>query len=299
MDDVDAMNAYRRRIGADGPLTPDLATLRRLHAAHMQAIPFENSSVLFGETLAVDPTAAVRKLGVEGRGGFCYELNGAFSALLREAGYAVEHLDARVYGEDGVGPHFDHLALRVSLDEPWLVDVGFGYSFAEPLRFLVGLEQSDPMGAFRLVEKDDGLDLEWRHRDGRWVPHYRVGLDAQLLTAFAGRCAELQTAADSPFVEGWICSRIVGGAGITLMGGRFVDSTTTVRVDVVPDDAKTIAILAEHFAIHTRRQDGRWVPAGRERSRVAHDPDRASGPAGATAHAGKRRGPLLYSPPCP
>jgi N-hydroxyarylamine O-acetyltransferase len=264
VDTTAALTAYRRRIGADGPLTPDLATLRRLHAAHMRAIPFENSSVLFGERIAVDPMASVRKLGLAGRGGFCYELNGAFGLLLRELGFVVDHLDARVYGDTTVGPHFDHLALRVTLDEPWLVDVGFGYSFAEPLRFTVGLEQSDPMGAFRLVRLDDGLDLEWRHRDGRWVPHYRVWLEAQSLDAFGRRCAELQTASDSPFVEDWICSRIVGGAGVTLMGGRFVDSTGPERVDVRPDEAETIAILADRFDIQARRAGGRWIPAARD-----------------------------------
>jgi N-hydroxyarylamine O-acetyltransferase len=263
MDASAALTAYRRRIGADGSLNPDLATLRRLHAAHMQAIPFENSSVLFGERISVDPIAAVHKLGLDGRGGFCYELNGAFALLLQDIGYAVDHLDARVYGEASVGPHFDHLALRVALDEPWLVDVGFGYSFAEPLRLSIGLEQSDPMGAFRLVQLDDGLDLEWRHRDGRWVPHYRFGLEAQSLDAFEDRCAELQTASDSPFVEHWICSRIVGGAGVTLMDGRFVDSTGPERVDLRPDDAETITILADRFDIHARRVGGRWVPAAR------------------------------------
>ena len=261
MDDPAALEAYRRRIGADGALTPDLATLRRLHEAHVRAVPFENSSVLFGERRTVDPSAAVRKLGLEGRGGFCYELNGAFALLLRAIGYAVDYLDARVYGDSTVGPHFDHLALRVTLDEPWLVDVGFGYSFAEPLRFAVGVEQTDPMGAFRLVDVEDGLDLEWRHRDGRWVPHYRIGLDAQPLAAFEDRCFELQTASDSPFVEDWICSRIVGGAGITLMGGRFVDSTGSERIDLVPDEAETIDILAEHFDIHARHDGDRWISA--------------------------------------
>ena len=93
------------------------------------------------------------------------------------------------------------------------------------------------------------------------MPHYRVGLDAQPLEAFEDRCAELQTASDSPFVEDWICSRIVGGAGVTLMGGRFVDTTGPERVDHVPDEAETVAILADRFDIRTRREADRWVPA--------------------------------------
>ena len=168
----------------------------------------------------------MRKLGIDGRGGFCYELNGAFAVLLRELGFAVDYLDARVYSDDAVGQHFEHLALSVTLDEPWLVDVGFGYSFAEPLRFVIDLEQDDPMGAFRLVEAGDGLDLEWRHRDGRWVPHYRVDRTPHDLVAFAAMCDELQTSPTSPFVTDWLCSRIEGGGGVTLFGDVLIDTRT-------------------------------------------------------------------------
>jgi len=148
------------------PLDPDLETLRRLHARHMRSIPFENSSVLYGDAITLDESLLVQKLGRDGRGGFCYELNGAFAALLREVGFTVSYLAARTYSDGAVGEPFEHLALRVDLDEPWLVDVAFGYSFAEPLRLVAGIEQTDPMGAFRLVEAEDGWDLEWRHRDG-------------------------------------------------------------------------------------------------------------------------------------
>ena len=87
----------------------------------------------------------VHKLGVQGRGGFCYELNGAFERLLRSIGFEVAFLEARGHETEGrLGPRFDHLALRVTLDEPWLVDVGFGYSFVEPLRLIPGIEQADP-----------------------------------------------------------------------------------------------------------------------------------------------------------
>ena len=148
MSDLDA---YRDRLGVPGPLRPDLATLRALHLAHLRTVPFENASVLFGEPIELDQDRFVHKLGVEGRGGFCYELNGAFERLLRAIGFEVALLEARGHETEGrLGPRFDHLALRVTLDEPWLVDVGFGYSFVEPLRLIAGIEQVDPIGAFRL-----------------------------------------------------------------------------------------------------------------------------------------------------
>ena len=95
-------------------------------------------------------------------------------------------LEARGHETEGrLGPRFDHLALRVTLEEPWLVDVGFGYSFVEPLRLIPGIEQVDPLGAFRLREVGDELDLDWRHRDGRWVPHYRLDPVPHALAEFA------------------------------------------------------------------------------------------------------------------
>ena len=40
-------------------------------------------------------------------------------------------LSAEVANADGVfGPAFDHMTLMVSLEQRWLVDVGFGDSFS-------------------------------------------------------------------------------------------------------------------------------------------------------------------------
>ena len=64
-------------------------------------MPFENASVLFGERIVLDPGAFVHKLGVLGRGGFCYELNGAFAVLLRSIGFDVELLEARGHESEG------------------------------------------------------------------------------------------------------------------------------------------------------------------------------------------------------
>jgi N-hydroxyarylamine O-acetyltransferase len=69
------------------------------------------------------------------RGGFCYELNGLFAALLRALGFQVTMLSAQVMGRQGrFGPDFDHMTLMVLLAERWLADVGFGDSFLEPMR---------------------------------------------------------------------------------------------------------------------------------------------------------------------
>ncbi|MDQ5838794.1 MAG: arylamine N-acetyltransferase, partial [Acidobacteriota bacterium] len=117
--------SYLRRINCGGPLAPTAETLRRLHVAHLLSVPFENLSIHWGEPVALDDEVLFEKIVVRRRGGFCYELNGRFSALLRSLGFDVAMLSARVAGAGGdFGPEFDHMALLITLRERYLVDVG-------------------------------------------------------------------------------------------------------------------------------------------------------------------------------
>src|SRR5690349_14374228 len=176
-DDVDVQR-YLDRLGLRTAPHPDVGGLRRLQRAHLEAVPFENSSVLRREAIVLEVPRLVGKVVDAGRGGFCFELNGAFAWLLGARGFDVALLTGRVWSDRGLGPPNEHLALRAVLGGvPWLVDVGAGYSFREPLRLAIGVEQEDPSGWFRLVEAADdpgSMDVEWRHRDGSWRPHYRV-----------------------------------------------------------------------------------------------------------------------------
>src|SRR5258708_24874467 len=137
------IDAYLRRIRYAGETEPSQNTLRSLHRSHMFAVPFENLDISLGRKIICEENRFLHKIVDERRGGFCYEMNGAFAALLRELGFQVTLLSARVSEGDGRnGPEFDHMALRVELDEEdWLADVGFGDSFVEPLRLEPGLEQ--------------------------------------------------------------------------------------------------------------------------------------------------------------
>ena len=127
--------AYLNRINYSGAVTPSAETLRQLQLHHLWAVPFENLSIHSAEPIILNDAALFDKIVVRRRGGFCYELNGLFAALLRQLGFEVQMLSASVANSEGEwGPEFDHMTLLVSLDERWLVDVGFGDSFVEPLR---------------------------------------------------------------------------------------------------------------------------------------------------------------------
>src|SRR5271154_108059 len=161
--------AYLDRIAYSGALEPTAEVLRDLHRAHLLSVPFENLDVALGHKIMCDENGFVHKIVERRRGGFCYELNGAFAALLRSIGFQVTLLSARVPREDGSeGPEFDHLALRIDLDEPWLADVGFGDSFLEPLGLRSGAEGTHDGRKYRVMNYGNSLRMERAERDGAW-----------------------------------------------------------------------------------------------------------------------------------
>ena len=135
-------DAYLKRINYTGPLEPSPETLRALQVAHLRTVPFENLSIHAGEPIVLEENALFTKIVERRRGGFCYEANGLFAALLRALGFEVAMLAAGVAkSQGGFGPQFDHMTLMVTLDERWLADVGFGDSFLEPLLLDSRMEQ--------------------------------------------------------------------------------------------------------------------------------------------------------------
>lgn len=257
----DLVAGYLARLGlTPGSDTPaDLPLLRDLVDRHLARIPFENASVLRGEPIVFEPQALVARLVGSRRGGFCYELNGAFATLLRELGFEVDLLAARFHGDEGLEPRFGHLALRVTLEgEPWLVDVGGGYSFRQPLQIALDDEQDDPAGRFRVViaanaEPADGdaLDVEWRHPDGTYRPHYRFDPTARRLDEFTAACDWTRTSPESPFTAGWRCAVTTSGGWATLVGRHFRLTGDTVGSEdrELADDDEVTAVLDRWFGV--------------------------------------------------
>jgi N-hydroxyarylamine O-acetyltransferase len=244
------VTAYLERIGVARPAAADLSLLRALHRAHQTAVPFENLSIHLGERVSLTEESLFDKIVRRRRGGFCYELNGAFAMVLEELGYAVRLAGARVYGPDRLGPPFDHMALLVSTPDgagPWLVDVGFGRHSTYPLRFADRDEQVDPAGRYTLTDTPDG-DVDVL-KDG--VPQYRVEPRTRTLTDFVPTCWWHETSPDSHFTRSTVCSRLDGDDGRISISGRTLirtDGTTRTEKTLETDEELRAAYL-EHFGI--------------------------------------------------
>lgn len=177
--DTISLDAYRARIGYDGPLRPDFDTLAAIHRLHSRAIPFENLNPLLGLPVLLDAASLQRKLVEGGRGGYCFEHNLLLAHVLRQIGFEVTTLAARVMWNlpaEVVRPR-THMLLAVALEgEQWLVDGGFGgNTLTGPLRLGVEGPQQTPLERFRLLR--EGADVTMQVEvNGEWQSMYRFDL---------------------------------------------------------------------------------------------------------------------------
>jgi N-hydroxyarylamine O-acetyltransferase len=245
------LSAYLNRIGYAGPLDVSPETLRQLHRAHMLSVPFENLDIALGRRIVCNEAAFIRKIVERRRGGFCYELNGAFAELLRAIGFRVTLLSARVSREDGSSsPEFDHLALKVDLAEAWLADVGFGDSFLEPLKMEPPIEQLQGGCRFRIVDDNASLHVEKAESDGIWKRQFCFTLKPRSLGDFAAMCHYHQTSPESHFTRNRICTKATPAGRVTLTDRKLVFTRNGIKEEkLLESEGEWLTALREHFEI--------------------------------------------------
>ncbi|MEZ3143485.1 arylamine N-acetyltransferase [Halobaculum sp. MBLA0143] len=257
------MERYLERVGVEpeAATEPNLETLGRLQAAHVTAVPFETLSVSAGTREEWEPSgvpeslaARYEKVVERGRGGICYELNGLFYWLLTELGFEVSRLGARVFAPDGsLGPPGDHQTLLISLDEPYLADVGFGGDVIRtPLPF-DGTPREGPCGAWRLTDsdrRDADYVAQSRGFDGDdWRDRFVFETTHRERSYFEPAREYHQDAPDATFTD-WTLAVVATEDGYrTLTDGRLTVTTADGRERRPVDESSFEATLAAEFGI--------------------------------------------------
>jgi N-hydroxyarylamine O-acetyltransferase len=222
----------------------------------MLHVPFENLDIGLKRPIHLTQAALWDKIVTQGRGGFCYELNGMFAWLLKQIGLDVTYLNGRVYNrEDGkLGIEFDHLALLVQVpghSGRWLADVGFGDSFNEPLRFDVEGEQPQGLRSYRLEVTSAGYVVWQKDYSGAWNREYFFDLQPRdFPTDYEAGCLYHQTSPRSSFTRGSIISKATPAGRISLEDDWLIVTTNGQRSEqAVGSKAEYNALLKQYFDI--------------------------------------------------
>ncbi|HEY7401544.1 MAG TPA: arylamine N-acetyltransferase [Actinomycetota bacterium] len=248
------LDAYLRRIGLAGRPEPTLATLREVHLAHAVTIPFENLDILIGKPIALDLDSLQAKLVAGARGGYCFEHNTLFAAVLEAAGFAVTRLAARVrFGRKEAGPR-SHMLLRVEAGgEPWLADVGFGGTgLLQPIPFEPGPPITQFGWTYRLVDEGPERVLQTQSDDG-WADQYAFTQEPQLAIDYVVANHYTSTHPDSPFTRTLTAQRPEPGhpeARLVLRGRKLSEyrpDQPSITERVSDDDV--LHVLASRFGL--------------------------------------------------
>ncbi|PWT88955.1 MAG: acetyltransferase [Acidobacteria bacterium] len=240
------VETYLNRIGYRGHPEPNLQTLAELQLLHLRTVPFENLDIHLGRQIVLDYDLLFDKVVRQRRGGFCYELNGTFGQLLSRLGFRVTMLSAGVAHETGgFGPDFDHMTLRVDLDEPWLVDVGFGDSFQKPLRLKADIEQSDDRKMYRFLTSNQEWILE---EEGK--PQFKFTLKSRELSEFREMCDYHQTSPKSHFTQNRICSIATPAGRVSLSNLKLITTVGTSREEqILSSQSEYDNVLQKYFGM--------------------------------------------------
>lgn len=227
---------YFRRIGLEMPETivPDGELLKKLHFAHCTTVPYENLDIIRNIPLRLDDEGLYQKVVEEGKGGYCFELNGLFAWLLRELGYKVtEYASRYLRGESSI-PMRRHRVLKVeATDGVYCADVGIGEVCPRyPLKLVEGLEQSQFDECYRF-DKDEALG--WVLMDlykGQWRRFYSFTEEPQLPQDYIALSFYCEKHPDSPFIHAEMFSLKTDTGRITLDGNvykEFVNGEVSVK----------------------------------------------------------------------
>ena len=245
------LEAYLERIGYSGSLRPDRAVLEAMHLAHATHIPFENLDILLKRPIALDVASLQAKLVTGRRGGYCFEQNLLFSAVLQRLGFPVTQHAARVHYRNQPKVPRTHIALLAVVDgAPWLADVGFGLEgLLLPVPFETGLEARQYAWTYRVVETDGEWTLQ-SLRDGAWTGLYSFTLDPCLAVDFEPANHYTATHPDSRFIRTLTAQLPTPEVRYKLRNRELVlDRGATVTRRVLADDDELLAVLAEVFGL--------------------------------------------------
>lgn len=250
---------YLQRLGYASPPPPTLQTLRDLQLRHVCSFAFESLSTLMHAPVPIDLPSVERKVLHEGRGGYCYELNQLFLALLQELGFEARGITGRVVigGPPDAHTGRTHRLSLVTLDGVrYITDVGFGGMVpSSPLQLDNDAPQATAHEPYRLTLKHGSYTL-WAQVGEEWRGLYVFDLQTQADIDYEIGNWYVSTHPGSPFVGQLKAALLAPGKRHTLANAHYalhcLDRPSEKRT--LESAEQLLALLRDTFGIRLPEQ---------------------------------------------
>lgn len=251
---------YLARFKASSYKEVSLENLENLQNLHLQHIPFENLDVIRKEPIYLNLATIYTKIVTNNRGGYCYELNGLFHSLLLELGYDAHFVSATVLRNTGkwAKPN-THAAIIVNLDQPYLVDVGFGAATPRIPVPLNEQEKTDAAATYSIKKYEGQLEVHEtlthslfdliRKTKSEERILYRFSTEMKIFTDFHEGSVFNQVSKDSSFTHTDIVTRATPTGRITLADQTLTVIENGVQEKTELSDEDKTRVLQDLFSI--------------------------------------------------
>lgn len=245
---------YLQRLGYDSPPAPTLQTLRDLQLRHVCTFAFESLSTLMHAPVPIDLPSVERKVLHQGRGGYCYELNQLFLALLQELGFEARGITGRVVigGPPDAHTGRTHRLSLVTLEGVrYITDVGFGGMVpSSPLQLDNDAPQATAHEPYRLSFNQGSYTL-WAQVAEEWRGLYVFDLQTQADIDYEIGNWYVSTHPGSPFVGQLKAALLAPGKRHTLANAHYalhyLDRPSEKRT--LESAEQLLALLRDTFGI--------------------------------------------------
>lgn len=245
------ISTYFKRINYTGPAAADTATLHALMRHQLFAVPFENLDVQAGKMVSLIPEEIVDKILHQGRGGYCYEVNGLFAMALEALGISWRFVAARPMFYPARRPK-THMAVVAEVEgRQWLCDLGFGsYGIRAPMALdMLDVDIGQDFDTFRLTRHARGEYLLQAKVEGAWANQYGFDLSVQEWVDFIPANYLNSTHPDAIFVQKRVVVQHHPEGRQILLGNmlKTITANGTKTQQLAEEDIAEV--LRTHFAL--------------------------------------------------
>lgn len=255
------LDNYLRRLGYRQTPQNNLQTLNELHKKHLFSIPFENLDIHLKKPLQIELEALYQKIIIEKRGGFCYELNFLFYNLLKEIGFDCQIVSASMYDKkENLAGQFDHLAILVKLEENWLVDVGYGNLFTEPMKIPSKIDNyvyKDRDAIYKIGQLDESTYILSESKKGyKFKEIYAFETIPRKINEFYEQIDFKQYSKESYFVKNKICTLPTEEGRITLFNAKFIKTMGQEKQErTIQNDDEFYQLVRDEFGMNVLEEN--------------------------------------------
>lgn len=248
------ISSYLSYIGFFATPRADFETLKQLHILHTLKIPFENLNPFLDMPVYLELADLVNKMVENKRGGYCFEQNTLFLKALREIGFNVKGLGARVVWNqpEDLITRRSHMLLAIEIgQDTYLADVGFGgLTLTQPLLFKLGLEQATTHETFRVEALENDYKMQVKIKE-EWRTLYRFDLQEQYGVDYGVVNYYLSTHPASPFKTGLIAAAPTKEGRISLKNNQLTtyNKAGDSEITLIESESELKRVLQDVFHI--------------------------------------------------